>query len=257
MINVVDVTQHYGVRPILRQINLRVESGEVVALIGPNGMGKSTLLSVMAGVLSPQKGYVEINGQRRRRSVEAELEIRKMVVYLPDQAWLPNARTGREFLLAIGNLYQVDDDRLFDHIDRLLVLFDLTGQADSPIRSYSTGQRKKIAICSALVTEAPVMLLDEPFAGGMDPSGLLALKRVMQRLAARTDVTIVIATPVPELLETFVDRLAVLRDGQISAYDTIDGLRRATGCNGPLEEVLARLVNPKTLEHLERYFEGR
>lgn len=257
MINVVDVTQHYGVRPILRQINLRVESGEVVALIGPNGMGKSTLLSVMAGVLSPQKGHVEINGLRRRSSVEAELEIRKNVVFLPDQSWLPSIRTGREFLLAVGRLYSIDDDRLFDHVDRLLQLFDLMAQADTYIGSYSTGQKKKIAICSALVTEAPIMLLDEPFSGGLDPSALLALKRVMQRLSQRPDVTIVLATPVPELLETIADRLAVLRDGQIVAYDTVAGLRRQTGCSGSLEEVLERLINPKTLENLERYFETR
>ena len=65
MIKVVDVTQHYGVRPVLRQVSINVGHGEVVALVGPNGMGKSTLLSVMAGVLSPQHGHVEIDGLRR------------------------------------------------------------------------------------------------------------------------------------------------------------------------------------------------
>jgi ABC-2 type transport system ATP-binding protein len=257
MIDVVDVTQHYGMRPILRQVSLRVERGEVAALIGPNGMGKSTLLSVIAGVLSPQKGHVAIDGMRRRSSVEAELAIRKKVVYLPDQPWLPNQRTGREFLLAVGRLYEIDDDRLFDHIDRLLDLFELAALADSNASSYSTGQRKKLAVCSALVTEAPVMLLDEPFSGGLDPSGLLSLKRILQKLAERDDVTIVMATPVPELVEEIADRIAVLRDGRIVAYDTIDGLRRITGCSGTLEEVFERLISPQTLKHLERYFESR
>src|ERR1035438_6624358 len=103
MINVVDVTQHYGVRPMLRQINLRANEGELLALMGPNGMGKSTLLAVMAGVLTPQRGYVEIDGKRRRSSEENELTIRKQVVYLPDHPWLPRNRTGREFLMAIGD----------------------------------------------------------------------------------------------------------------------------------------------------------
>ena len=62
MINVVDLTQHYGVRPVLRNVNLQVRRGELVVLLGPNGMGKTTLLAAMAGVLSPQKGYVEIDG---------------------------------------------------------------------------------------------------------------------------------------------------------------------------------------------------
>src|SRR5438046_973140 len=79
-----NVTQHYGVRPVLRGINLRVERGEVVVVLGPNGMGKSTLLGVMAGVLAPQRGEVVIDGRVRRGSVEDELAIRKATVYLPD-----------------------------------------------------------------------------------------------------------------------------------------------------------------------------
>ena len=135
MIELIDVTQHYGVRPVLRGISLRIERGEVVAILGPNGMGKSTLLGVMAGVLSPQKGTVLIDGLRRRGSEEEELAIRKMTVYLPDQPWLPAQRTGREFLLAVGRLYDVEEERLMDHVEQLLDLFDLSEQGDSPIRT--------------------------------------------------------------------------------------------------------------------------
>ena len=255
MINVVDVTQHYGVRPVLRQINLRVNEGELLALMGPNGMGKSTLLAVMAGVLTPQRGYVEIDGKRRRGSEENELTIRKQVVYLPDHPWLPRNRTGREFLMAIGDLYEVEPLRLMDHVERLLDLFQLRDQADSPIRSYSSGQMKKTSICSALVTEAPILLLDEPFSGGLDPSAILALKAVLERLAARSDMTVVMSSPVPELIEDFADRIAVIRDGQIIACDTLEGLRRMTSCAGSLAEVFQRLINPHTAENIERYFQ--
>ena len=153
MIELRGVTQHYGVRPVLRRIDLQIESGELTAIVGPNGMGKSTLLGVIAGVLSPQQGYVEIDGLRRRRSAEEELEIRRRVVYLPDHPWLPVSRTGREFLLGVGQLYGVDSERLFDHIDRLLTLFELSREGDWPMRSYSNGQKQKIAVCSALVTD--------------------------------------------------------------------------------------------------------
>src|SRR5205807_8115708 len=98
---------------------------------------------------------VEVNGLRRRSSVEAELAIRKTAVYLPDHPWLPANRTGREFLLSVGRLYDLDDDRLMDHVDRLLGLFELADKGEGPIRSYSNGQQKKLAVCSALVTEAP------------------------------------------------------------------------------------------------------
>ena len=143
MIEVCDVTQHYGVRPVLRQINLQIEAGELTAIVGPNGMGKSTLLGVIAGILSPQRGYVEIDGLRRRRTEEEEQEIHRRVVYLPDHPWLPVNQTGREFLLGVGRLYDVDSDRLFDHIKRLLTLFELAREGDWPMRSYSNGQKKK------------------------------------------------------------------------------------------------------------------
>ena len=121
-----------------------------------------------------------IDGLKRRGSEEEELAIRKMTVYLPDQPWLPAQQTGREFLLAVGRLYDVEDERLMDHVDQLLDLFDLSEQGDTPIRTLSAGQKKKVALCSALVTEAPVLLLDEPFSGGLDPAGLLTLKRIIQ-----------------------------------------------------------------------------
>jgi len=250
-----DITQHYGVRPVLQDVNLRIERGEIVALLGPNGMGKTTLLGVMAGVLSPIRGEVVIDKLRRRGSAEEELEIRKRTVYLPDQPWLPGNRTGREFLLAVGRLYDVDDERLFAHVDQLLDLFELLEQGDSPIRTYSAGQKKKIALCSALVTEAPVLLLDEPFSGGLDPAGLLALKRIFQRHALRKELTIVLTSPVPELIEEIASRIVILQRGEILACDTLDGLQRLTGCRGTLGDVLERLVYPDTARKLDDYFE--
>lgn len=130
MIELCGITQHYGVRPVLRDVELRIESAELTAIVGPNEMGKSTLLAVMAGVLSPQKGYVEVDGLRRRRTEEEESEIRRRIVYLPDHPWLPVNRTGREFLLGVGRLYEVNQLRLFDHIDRLLMLFELAREGD-------------------------------------------------------------------------------------------------------------------------------
>ena len=148
MIDVVDVTHHYGVRPVLKHVNLFVRAGEVVALMGPNGMGKSTLMGLMAGMLWPIKGHVEIDGKRRRESEEAELEIRKRVLYLPADPFLPAGNTGREWVLAVGRLYGVDENKLIEHTQRLLDLFDLRKQADSAIASYSTGAACARSVCS-------------------------------------------------------------------------------------------------------------
>jgi ABC-type multidrug transport system ATPase subunit len=257
MIDVQNLTQHYSVRPVLKDVSLHIERGELVVVVGPNGMGKTTLLSAMAGVLSPQKGWVAIDGRRRRQSEEDELAIRRMTVYLPDQPWLPAEMTAREFLLAVAKLYDVPGERTFEQLERLLKLFELIDKADAPIRSCSAGQKKKVALCGALLTEAPVLLLDEPFSGGLDPAGLLALKRVLQRRVAHEGSTIVLTSPVPEIVEEIAGRVLILRDGEVVAFDTIDGLRRMTGTDGSLGAILERLLYPTMASKLAEYFEGR
>lgn len=253
MIELTNIVHHYGARPVLRGVSLRVERGEIVTLMGPNGMGKSTLLSVAAGVLWPLEGQVTIDGIRRRSSEEAELAIRQRVAFLPAEPWLALSQTGRQWLLAVGRLYGVEDRQLLPHVDRLLDVFDLTDRADSHVSAYSTGQRKKIALCAALVTQAPVLMLDEPFAGGLDPSGILALKRILQHHSDARDRTILLATPVPELVEEIAGRVALIVGGEIIAFETPAALKQRTNASS-LADAYERLASPGTLAKIDRYF---
>lgn len=247
------ITCHYGIRPVLRDFTLQVARGEILALMGPNGSGKSTLVSLLAGVLAPLKGHIEIESKRRRANVPDELAIRKRVAFLAADPYFPANRTGREWLLAVGRLYGLDDERLFDAADRLLNVFDLSDLADSNIAAYSTGQKKKISVCAALITEAPILLLDEPFSGGLDPSGILALKRILQRRAQSGEVTVVMATPVPELVEELATRIVVMQQGQIIADNTLANLRAQTGLTS-LADLYGQLTNPEILNKIDRYF---
>ena|SRR6266496_2185225 len=108
----------------------------------------------------------------------------------------------------------------------------LTDKGDPPIRTCSNGQKKKIAICGTLITEAPVLVLDEPFTGGLDPSGILALRRVLKHLADRADVTVVMASQIPEMVEPLAHRIAILGATHLIAYDTMEELRAKTNCSG-------------------------
>ena len=253
MIRVVNVTQHYSVKPVLKDISLEFPEGTRTVVIGPNGMGKTTLLGVMAGILQPQRGHVEVNGRIRRSTVDDELAIRRECVYLPDRLWLPKGMTGREFLLAVGRLYEVDVNRLLDHAARLVRLFNLEEIADSPMRSYSAGQQKKISLCSALITECPMMLLDEPFSGGLDPAGILALKQILQQYTICQQRTIVLTTPVPELVAEVADRIVVIGDGEVTAAGTVDEFLHQAAPGATLAEALQELVFPETGEHLAEY----
>lgn len=256
MINVKDVSHHYGIRPVLSHLDLQINRGELVAVMGSNGVGKSTLLGIIGGLLTPAKGHVEINGRRRRATEADELEIRRQVAYLSDQPWLPEFMTAREWLLAVGQLYDIESERLMDHINRLLELFQLTDKGEAPIRTCSNGQKKKVAICGTLVTEAPVLILDEPFTGGLDLSAGLALRSVLKHLAETRHVTIVMASQLPEIVEQIAHRIAILSGTRLRACDTLGGLRALTGCAGGLPEVFERLVHPETLDHIEKYLES-
>lgn len=102
MIEVIDVSHHYRLKPVLRHVNLRVNPGETIAIMGPNGTGKTTLMQIMAGLIAPIVGHVEVDGLRRRQTAEQELQIRRKTVWLPAEPWLPVTKTGRQWLLATG-----------------------------------------------------------------------------------------------------------------------------------------------------------
>ena len=255
MIRLEHVTQHYGVRPVLKDLDLHVRRGELLALMGPNGTGKSTLLNVMAGVLSPQRGTVTISGLVRRSNVESENAIRRKTVFLPDHPWLPMSRTGREYLLAVGSLYVDDEARVMEHSERLLRLFNLDGQADARIATYSNGQQKKLTITGALVTDAEVLILDEPFTGGLDPAGVAVLKRLLKRLAERTDRTVVMATQISDIARALAHRIALTKDGKIGTIDTPDNIIASQPAAASLEEAIEMHLNPEALAALERYLQ--
>ena len=256
MIKTHELTHHYGLQPVLFNINLEIEKGELVVLLGPNGSGKTTLLACMAGTLWPARGYVEFDGIRRRQSADKERQLRKKIVYLPDDTWLPKNHTGREFILAVGRLYDIDEFRLFDHADRLLKLFHLEEKGNSVISSYSTGQRKKIALASSLITEAPYLLLDEPFSGGLDPAGILALKSVLKKLAQDEHVTVVMTTPVPELVQELSHQVAIIRDGQLVTYASPAEITEQSDSKN-FDTALQNLLYPETVDVVSAYFDTK
>jgi len=95
--------------------------------------------------------------------------------------------------------------------------------------------------------------LDEPFSGGLDPAGLSTLKQIIKHHARRKDATIVLTSPVPELVEEIATRILVLESGEILAFDTLDGLQRSTGHRGRLNEVLQKLIFPENSRKLDDY----
>ena len=129
--------------------------------------------------------------------------------------------------MAIGEAYDRDETVTYDRIIRLSSLFELDTVIDHFCGSYSSGQKKKLGICAALISQAQVLVLDEPLSGGLDSSGLYCTQKILQDLAHKQEVTVIMAVPVPELVEAFTDTVAIIQNGEILNSGTIDELKKS------------------------------
>jgi|GEM_PF-326371 len=247
----------HGAKFILRDLNFLISRGEIAIIVGVNGVGKSTLLATIAGAVSAARGTVKVFDHPRRRSVESERAARRMAVYLPDEAWLPGSMQVREYLGAAAALFEIPVADAIDRIDALLDLFALTDVESQSLKSLSTGQKKKVGLCSALLADRELLLLDEPFSGGLDPAGISALRRVLLNRAREHQQTIVLTTPVAELVAELADRLLILRDGGLAHDLDHNELRRRLETTPSLADALNELIFPDAEQRIQRFLNQR
>ena len=253
VIDVDNLTVHYNVEPVLDDVSLTIEAGTVAAIIGPNASGKTTLLETMAGLISPIEGSVRVFGLPRRESVENELLIRRRVCYLPMASLGLDDLTVRKTWLAMAELYGRDMRAAFEQVTRLAAAFDLTESLDADVASLSTGQRRKVSIAAVLMTDAELLLLDEPFSGGLDPAGIRALKTILQHLSKSRGRTIVFTIPVPELVDGLADQVIVIGGhGIVIDATPADVIARASGAR-TLSDAIAQLAFPENAATVAAY----
>lgn len=255
-ITVRDLWHFYSLEPVLREISFMVEPGENVAIMGPNGIGKSTLLSLLAWAQRPTKGTIHFGHTERGSSVEAEMEIRRSVYYLPAKSEPVYGLTVGDFLYRIGRVYGGEPVGIWRHGKELLRVFDLAALERQDLGELSTGQLQKVMLCGALISAAPVLLLDEPLGGGMDPSGIAAARSILNHMRETRSHTVVMASPVPEHIEDIASRVLVLRDSAMAAYDTPAKLMASTDPpSRNLAEAYTRIAAPGSLSATEDYLE--
>lgn len=229
----------YGRNEVLKGVTLRVDRGEWSCLLGPNGVGKSTLLHCIAGRLEPTSGDVRIAGQPLTTAAAAA-KVRLGYACAPEQ--LPALLTGRQCL----EVYAIAKDLDEVDADVLTLAEDLrfTPFLDGFVDSYSLGTRQKLCVLLALLGDPELIVLDEAF-NGLDPRSALVLKRVLhERLLARR-CGILLATHSLDIVEHHADAAALLLDGVIAqAWSRADiELFRASGADA-LEAALASAAAP-------------
>lgn len=215
------LVKRYGPVRALDRVTLEIEPGQVISLLGPNGAGKSTLLRCLAGIVGPDDGQVYFDEQPFRRD---RLDIRRRFYFLPD---FPVLFPSHSILRNVGifiRFYEAEKEGIEERVIELLRDFDLLPLAEAPLMTLSRGQMYKAALVALMAADPEVWLLDEPFASGMDPHGINAFKRRTLD-AARRGRTILYSTQLLDLAERFSDRVCVIHQGEVRAFDTLNRLR--------------------------------
>jgi ABC-2 type transport system ATP-binding protein len=252
MIRLDGLTKRYGDFTAVDGLDLDVGSGLIFGLLGPNGAGKTTTLRMIAGILEPDAGTVELGGHDIVRDPHAA---RALLGFVPDRPFVYEKLTGAELLRFTAGLYGLDGPDVEARIDELLELWDLAPWRDQLIESYSHGMRQKIIISSALVHRPKVLVVDEPMVG-LDPRSARLLKDLL-RSYADAGGTAMVSTHTLELAETLCDRLAVIDRGRIVAQGTLDDLRRTVAVDAAgLEEVFLRITRGATDAEIDRALEA-
>jgi sodium transport system ATP-binding protein len=233
MLTVRDLRKRFGDVRAVDGVSFDVPDGAITGLLGANGAGKSTTLGMMAGLLRPDGGNVQVDG------LDAGPASRRRVGALLDHQGLYPRLSARENIAYFGELHGLSGARLAGRVSETIALLGLTGVADRRTLGFSQGERTKVALARALVHEPQHLLLDE-VANGLDVPTVRNLRQLLIRLRDEGRA-IVFSSHVLEQVEALCDRLVVVAAGRVVAAGTVDEIRARAG-GASLEDAFVGLV---------------
>lgn len=239
-----NLTKRYGGATALDGLTIEVPEGELLALLGHNGAGKTTAMKLLLGLTRPSGGDAWVLGARP--GTPGAVGLRRAIGFLPENVTFGDAMTGFEALSFYARLKGESRQMASDLLDRV----GLTEAAGRRIHTYSKGMRQRLGLAQALLRHPRLLLLDEP-TSGLDP----ILRRTFFDLIhdlKQAGTTVILSSHVLTELELRTDRIAILRHGRLIACDTLDALRRQAGLpirirvTAPPDQAqsLARLAGP-------------
>ncbi|MFQ3295237.1 MAG: ABC-2 type transport system ATP-binding protein [Halobacteriales archaeon] len=213
------VTKEYGDVLALNDLDLRIDDGEIFGFLGPNGAGKSTTINILLDFVRPTAGSVEVLGLDARQHSQ---EIRARTGVLPEGFQVYERLTGRQHLQ-----FAIESKGTTDDPDHLLDRVGIPEAADRKAGGYSKGMKQRLTMAMALVGEPELLILDEPTTG-LDPRGAKEVRKIVRQERDR-GATVFFSSHILEQVQAVCDRVGILREGELVAVDTIDGLREAAG----------------------------
>ncbi|HEY4163888.1 MAG TPA: ABC transporter ATP-binding protein [Dongiaceae bacterium] len=227
-------------RPAVDGLDLRIGRGEFYALLGPNGAGKTTTLRIVAGLLRPDSGSVEIFGTD---ALAAPIAAKQITAWVSDEPMIYDKLTPLEYLAFVAGLWGVDVTIAEKRAHELLEWLELKPNADERCEGFSKGMRQKVALAGALVHDPRLIILDEPLTGLDARAARLVKDVLLQRV--RQGCTVIMTTHILEVAERMAERIGVISRGRLIAEGTLDELRRQAGSavgGTSLEDVFLTLV---------------
>ncbi|MCY3018611.1 MAG: ABC transporter ATP-binding protein [Planctomycetota bacterium] len=233
-IEIKDLSKSYGKVRALSGISLAIEPGQIVAVLGPNGAGKTTLLRCLATIAAVDRGSILCDEEELRRD---RIDLRQRLFFLPDfPLFYPEMKLVRHIGMVL-RVYRADAPEAPARVLELLRDFDLLPLIDSGMGTLSRGQAYKAALCACLAVDPELWLLDEPFASGMDPHGLMSFKNRARDAAARGH-TVLYSTQILDVAEGFSDKVCVIHKSELRAFESVAQLAEKKGTPGNVLESL-------------------
>lgn len=220
MIQVQNINKTFGKLAVLQDLSLQLERGQAVAIVGPNGSGKTTFIKTILGMVLPESGKIIFNGVQ----VGDNAAYRREIGYMPQIGRYPDN-------MQIGQLFDMMRDLRQDHSgsadEELIEAYQLRQIYQKTMRTLSGGTRQKVSAALAFLFDPPVMILDEPTAG-LDPLSCEILKEKINRTRQKNKLFIVTSHIMSDL-EELSSHVVYLMDGRLQFYKTIEDLKAATG----------------------------
>jgi ABC-2 type transport system ATP-binding protein len=235
MIELRCATKSFGSKVAVDGLDLSVRAGELFAFLGPNGAGKTTTIKMVCGLLAPSSGTVRVGGYPA-----SSQEARQLLAYVPDQPYLYEKLTGREFLRFVVDMYGLQRAGAERRIGALIETFEMADYVDELCENYSQGMKQRLVFASALVHEPRVLVVDEPLVG-LDPRSARIVKDLFVA-QARAGVAVLMSTHLLSIAEELADTIGIIDRGRMLAQGTLAELRARVQRHGPLEELFLTLT---------------
>ena len=213
----------YKKRPVIRDVSMELHRGEVVALLGPNGSGKTTCFYSIAGLVMPEGGQVLIDG-KDVTALPMYRRARLGIGYLPQEVSIFRGLSAEDNILAVLEIVQPDRHKRRERLEELLSEFSITHLRRTPALALSGGERRRVEIARCLAADPKYLLLDEPFAG-VDPIAVNEIRHLVQDLKSRGIGVLITDHNVRETLG-IVDRAYILHDGKVLMSGTTEEIVR-------------------------------